>query len=110
MVYVAVAAVAACVLSRWLGGLARARREQGRELVRVASLPKRIGCRVRFAHPTRRRERVEGRLLAVRESLLSMAWHQLTIEHDDGTRATYEVGSRRWAEVAVAASRNTPHS
>lgn len=107
-IYLAIAALAAYVLSRWLGGLTRARRELGLTRVRVADLAGSVGCRVRFAHPTRRRDRVEGRLVGARESLLSLAWYRLVIEHDDGSRAAYEVTGRRWAEVANATRRDAP--
>lgn len=70
--------------------------------VRVAQLAGRVGCRVRFPHPIRRREWVEGRLLSFRESQLCLAWYRLVVEHDDDSRAAYEVDGRRWSTVAEA--------
>lgn len=99
IVYLATGAVAAYIVGRWWAEFRRAYAELPVARVRVADLPAHIGARVRFRHPTRRREYVEGYLVAARESLLSLAWLHLTIEHPDHSRTDYEVATRGWAYV-----------
>lgn len=75
-------------------------RRPGPGWARVSDLALHVGREVKFRHPTRSGERVEGRLCSVGDSELCAAWVRLTIEASEGTRTMYEVNARDWAEVA----------
>lgn len=85
----------------WAGwAVPRMLAEAGARRVRGADLAGEVGARVRFRHPTDRTRMVEGRVLAVRESALCLAWVRVTIEAADGSRTDYEITGRTWATVA----------